>query len=82
MKRKEVKLKIENLANDFVKIFRKNSRDINLLSIDIKLNEILFSVDIDSREELQEVFYSIIRESGVFDTNITKNFLDDELNLN
>ena len=82
MKKKEVRLKIENLANEFVKIFRKNSRDINLLGIELKFNDILFSVDIDSREELQVVFYSIIRDSGVFDTNITKNFLDDELNLN
>ena len=82
MKKKEVKLKIENLANEFVKIFRKNSRDINLLGIELKFNDILFSVDIDSREQLQVVFYSIIRDSGVFDTNITKNFLDDELNLN
>ena len=82
MKKKEVWLKIENLANEFVKIFRKNSRDINLLGIELKFNDILFSVDIDSREELQVVFYSIIRDSGVFDTNITKNFLDDELNLN
>ena len=82
MKKKEVRLKIENLANEFVKIFRKNSRDINLLGIELKFNDILFSVDIDSREQLQVVFYSIIRDSGVFDTNITKNFLDDELNLN
>jgi hypothetical protein len=82
MKRKEVKVKVENLANDFVKIYRKNTRDINLLAIDLKLNVILLSVDIDSREKLQNVFYSIIRDSGVFDTNITKNFLDNNLNLN
>jgi len=82
MKRKEVKVKVENLANDFVKIYRKNTRDINLLAIDLQLNEILFSVDIDSREKLQEVFYSIIRDSGVFDTDITKRFLNDELHLN
>ena len=49
MKKKEVRLKIENLANEFVKIFRKNSRDINLLGIELKFNDILFSVDIDSR---------------------------------
>jgi hypothetical protein len=82
MKRKEVKVKVKNLANDFVKIYRKNTRDINLLAIDLKLNVILLSVDIDSREKLQNVFYSIIRDSGVFDTNITKNFLDNNLNLN
>jgi len=62
---KEMKL----LAQEFIKEYKKNPRNIKLLSIDLDKISILLSVENEQRDILSNLYWKIIDDSKVLNSN-------------